>query len=57
MNCDISESIDIESCFDNFDSFKKKHDICIQDLMMQKQYKKLPSCIGLEASCAKGFIL
>lgn len=57
MNCDTTETIDTESCFDNFDSFKKEHDTCIRELMMQKQYKKLPSCMGLEASCAKDFIL
>lgn len=57
MNCDTTETIDIESCFDSFDTFKKEHDACIRKLMMQKQYKKLPSCMGLEASCAKNFIL
>lgn len=41
--------IDIQSCFDNFESFKNKHDELMNELFKQcQQNKKFPSCMGIK---------
>ena len=41
--------IDVQSCFDNFENFKIKHDELMNELFKQyQQNKKFPSCMGIK---------
>ena len=48
MNCSDTVTIDINSCFDTFSDFKKKHNDLINTLRENKKAgKKYPSCMGI----------
>ena len=48
MNCSSLTEIDIERCFDTFDTFKIQHDQYIETLQNNKKAgKKYPACMGI----------
>ena len=48
-NVENSTEIDIQSCFDNFEIFKIKHDELMNELFKQyQQNKKFPPCMGIK---------